>query len=138
MPSQPQTNPVPGIWALGVLTVPASGAIPITTNVGTQQAGETDTGLRARMPQGRPFTSLVNQLVFSADGTNGSDVYINYGNYAGLDTNATVLIVPAGVAGVYSIPPRSTLVSGSIDPNQYYLSGGTPGDFVVATAIWAS
>jgi hypothetical protein len=112
--------------------------IPITKNVGTQEAGETDTGLVSRTPVGRPFSSLVNQLVFVLDGANTEPVYVNYGNYPGLDANATVLILPAITSGQFCLPDGPPLVGGQIDPNQYYVSVSGNAGFVVVYAVYAT
>ena len=133
-----QVNPVPGIWPLGSLTITHGTPLSILTNVGSQAQGLNDSGvggLGTAFRDKRPFSSLVAQLTFSAPKGNAGEVYVNYGNVAGLDTNATVVIVQAGTT--VSLPFGAPLVAGQIDPSQYYIDG-TTSDKLVVSAVYAN
>ena len=132
-----QVNPVPGIWPLGVVTITGGTPTSILTNVGSQAQGLDDSGvggLGKAFRDKRPFSSLVTQIIFSAPVGNAGDVYVNYGKVAGLDANATVLIISKGTQ--QSLPAGAVLSAGQIDPSQYYLDG-TTSDKVAVSAVYA-
>ena len=134
--SIPEVNPVPGIWPLGVITVTGGTPKQIIANVGSQDAGKNDAGVKVVMPQGRNFGSSCGQLVFSAPSANSGDVFINDGNFAGTpETNRTVLCIPKGMT--LSLPAGAELQSGVIDVTRYWVDG-TTGDKIIVTAMDAS
>ena len=133
-----QVNPVPGIWPMGTMTIANGTPTSILTVVGSQAQGLNDAGLGGLgmdFKAKRPFSSLVAQLTFCAPKANAGEVYVNYGKVAGLDTNATVLIVQPGTT--VSLPNGAPLVAGQIDPSQYYLDGATS-DKLVVSAVYAN
>ena|SRR5271166_4460851 len=138
MPSLPQTRPLPGIWALGIITVAStpSNPVPITTNVGSQQSSGKLPLLPTDAGTTRPYTSKVQQLIFSAPSGNTGDIYVTYGNFGGADTNVLLLIVPKGT--VQSLPSGGPLVAGAMDVNQIYVSGTHAADTVAVAAVWGN
>jgi len=85
------------------------------------------------MPNARNFGSSCGQLVFSTPSGNSADVYVNDGNWPGLDTNKTLLIVPKGT--VRSLPDGA--LRNVLDVTRYYVSGADT-DKIVVTAIDAN
>ena len=126
MPSVPQTKPVGGIWALGIITLNHGTPIAITNNVGSQES------VPLALPTGRPFSGLVKQITFVAPTANSGDVFVQYGSFAGPDTNATVLSVPKGTSR--SLPEGSALDGGLIDVNRFYVDG-TTSDTIIVFAV---
>ena len=128
MPSVPQKTPQ-NIWPLGKLTINHGVPVSVLVNVGSQDAG---TSVSRYAPSGKLYSSLCDQLIFSTQSTNTGDVYVQYGNFAGPDTNVTMLAIARGV--VVSIPYGTECHSGQIDLTQIYVDG-TTSDVVYVTAI---
>lgn len=132
MPSQAQVNPQ-AVWNLGKITVAAGGTpVSILINVGSQDAGENDSGVPVVMPQGRAYGSMCTQLMFSAPSTNTGDIFVMLGNWPSTDTNAGLITVAKGTT--VAIPGGSEISSGQIDPSRFYIDG-TTNDVVRVTAI---
>jgi hypothetical protein len=124
MASRPQSKAIGGVTPLGVITLAAGTPVQLTAALGL-----TD----------KVYTFSARQLGFSVSGlvaTTAAEVYVNYGNYSGLDTNATVLIIQKG--GVQSLPINTSATEGLIDATQYWLDCNTGAAKVAVYALDAS
>ena len=82
------------------------------------------------------FTFSARGLGFSMSGASSGEVYVNYGNFAGIDANATVLIVQHGTQ--QSLPIGTRTSDGMIDVGAYWIDGSHTGDKVAVYAVDAS
>jgi hypothetical protein len=130
--SNPEVNPIGGIWPLGKMTITHGTPVSILVNVGAQVAGQSDAGVPQVMPGGRKFNSMVTQIIFSAPTSNTADVFVQDGNVAGPDVNRTVLCVPKGTT--LALPMGTETQSGNIDPSRYYVDGTTSDVIYVSCA----
>jgi hypothetical protein len=117
---------------MGNVTVAAAGTpVPITINMISQQAGQGTPWAQA-MPgtfQGRPFSGNCRQLILSTPGNSGV-IYIQYGNVAGLDTYATLLVIaPNQIAYL-----PSGMCDSNIDVTSIWVDAASTGDSVVVAA----
>lgn len=118
MASRPQSKAIGGITPLGVITLSTTVPVQLTAALGL-----TD----------KVYTFSARQLGFSMSGASTGELYVNYGNYAGLDANATVLVVQHGTS--QSLPIGAVATDGMIDATQYWLSGSVGGDKVAVYAL---
>lgn len=121
MASVPQNKAVGGCTPLGVFTITSGTPQKVTSLLNLSD---------------KVFTFSARQLGFSVTKASTGEVYVNYGNYAGLDQNATMLIVQPGTS--QSLPIGSTATEGLIDCNQIYLDAATGGATVAVYALDAS
>jgi hypothetical protein len=130
--SVPQNHLFGGICPLGIITVTTSGVpVPITQNVGSQQAGQGTPWAQAMSGtfQGRPFSGNCRQLILSTPGNSGV-IYINYGNVAGLDANATMLVIaPNQIAYL-----PTGMCDSNIDVTSIWVDAASSSDIVVVAA----
>ena len=132
MPSVAQKYPIGGIWPLGVLTIAHGTPVALTHNVGAQ-AATAPINVPPTLGGGRPLTTRVRQLIFSAPTGNTGDVYVQYGNFSEPDTNATTLIVPKGQT--LSLPQGAPLLEGYIDVTKWYVDGTTSDTMAVSAVV---
>lgn len=104
----PQFNKaIGGITPLGIITITAGTPQKITKNL--------------NLPTNAPYTFACRQIGISVDSTPAGEVYLNYGNFAGKDTNATAAIIQSGT--VQTFPGGSGTTEGEIDLTKWYLDG---------------
>jgi hypothetical protein len=129
MPGPQQTHLFGGVCPLGNITVPAAGTpVPVTINLANQIQGS---GVTSQDPLGRPFNGSCRQLIFSTPGNSGV-IYVNYGNWPGLDAYATMLVIaPNQIASL----PQGCLTEAAIDITQIFIDSASDGDSVVVVAV---
>jgi hypothetical protein len=106
MAAPQQNRAIGGITPLGIITITAGAPQKVTKNLNLSD---------------KVYTFGCRQLGFSLDATPSGEVYVNYGNVAGKDTNATAMIIQSGTS--QSLPIGSVATEGFIDANQWYLDG---------------
>ena len=106
MASKAQNRAIGGVTPLGVFTI-----TPGTPQRVTSLLNLSDT----------IYTFSCRQLGFSVDSSVGGLVYLNYGNYAGLDANATALIIGSGQQ--QTLPMGCAATEGPIDAKAWFLDG---------------
>lgn len=106
MASRPQNKAVGGITPLGLFAI----------TPGTPQQVTSKLNLSDKV-----YTFSARQLSFSVDSSVSGNVYVNYGNYAGEDANATALIIPSGTS--VSLPLYGVVTEGLIDCAAWWLDG---------------
>lgn len=119
-----------GISAGGAVTI--TGGTPI--QISTLFALPPNAGGATNLTATPPFTLTAQQIIFSTGGNTGV-VYVNYGNFAGLDAHATALIIPAN--SVQSLPNGSLCTEALIDVTKWWVDG-TTSDHVAVSLVNAS
>lgn len=122
MASVPSGKAIGGVTPLGVITITANTPVQIVTpSTVKDKVG---------------FTFTARLLGFSCPASNTGAIYVNYGNYPGLDANATALIVSPGATA--SLPINDACTEGLIDVEKWYCDGSHTGDIVAVHASDAS
>lgn len=122
MASRAQNKAIGGITPLGVITITAGTPIQIISALNlTDKVG---------------FTFSARQIGFSVTGASTGEIYVNYGNYPGLDANATALIVQHGTE--QTLPIGSVVTESIIDVEKWWVDGSVSGDKVAVYAADAS
>lgn len=106
MPSRAQNKAIGGITPLGLFIITPGTPQRLTSKLSSS---------------GSVYAFSARQVSFSVDSSVSGNVYINYGNYPGEDTNATALIVPSGTSA--SLPLHGVLTEGLIDCTSWWLDG---------------
>jgi len=101
-----QNKAIGGVTPLGIITITAGTPQQITKNMTLSD---------------KVYTLTCRQLGFSIDASPAGEVYVNYGNFAGKDTNATLMILQSGT--VESLPAGSSATEGCIDAARIWLDG---------------
>lgn len=104
--SQQFNKAIGGVTPLGVITITPGTPQKLLKNL---KLSSTTYVLSAR------------QIGFSTDSSPSGEVYVNYGNVAGKDANATALIIQSGT--VQSLPIGARTSDGLIDLTQWWLDG---------------
>lgn len=100
------TRAIGGVTPLGIITITAGTPQQVTKNLKLN---------------GDRYGFLCRQIGFSVDASPAGEVYVNYGNFAGKDTNATALIIQSGT--FQTLPGGSSATEGQIDAAQWWLDG---------------
>lgn len=116
MSSRPQQRAIGGVTPLGYFTI----------NPGTPQQITSKLAL-----VDSTYSVTCRQLGFSVDSSVSGELYVNYGNNSGADSNATSLIVQSGTSQTLPIGAVST--EGCIDANAWYLDGSA----AIKVAVYA-
>lgn len=113
MASRPQSKAIGGVTPLGAVTITAGTPVQISSllAVPTTNPGATKTD---------PIYALTaRQIGFSVAASPAGVVYVNYGNYPGLDVNATALIIASGTQ--QSLPAGTAATEGLIDCSKWWI-----------------
>lgn len=121
MPSVQQNKAIGGVTPLGVITVSTTVPVQISSLLANKDIY---------------WVLTARQLGFSMLGASTGEVYVNYGNFSGLDTNATALIVQHGTS--QSLPIGAECCDGLLDVTKWWISGTVNGDKVAVYALDAS
>jgi hypothetical protein len=121
MASRPQVNAQSGITSLGIIIITAGTPQQIAPAIARSNS---------------TYTLTARQIGFSVTSASTGEVYVNYGNYPGLDVNATTLIIQHGTS--QSLPIGTVSTDGLIDVLKFWIDGSHTGDVVAIYALDAS
>ena len=121
MASRQQNKCLGGITPLGVITITSGTPVQVSSLLAA-----TD----------KVFAFTARQLGFSVSAASTGEFYIQYGNYSGIDANATMLIVQHGTTG--TLPTGCACTEGLIDVTQIWVDGSHTGDKIAIYALDAS
>lgn len=120
MPAPAQLRPL-NLWPLGIVTVTTAGT-PVAAIANISSGGGITKTFECRQVRIQNISD-------------SSDVYVNYGNFAGIDANGTMAILAAGESVSF---PDGGLSDTKIDLSKIYLDASANGGTAIVTAFSGS